>query len=63
MIATTNHPVFERLFSQPAIEREYFLSVQAGIHEVAGMNEDISGGEILNQIVTTVGIGGYYQAH
>jgi hypothetical protein len=37
--------------------------VQAGIHEVAGMNEDISVGEILNQIVTTVGIGGYYQAH
>jgi hypothetical protein len=60
MISTTDHPVFDRLFSQPVIEREYFLRVQAGIHEVAGMNEDISGGETFNQIVTTVGIGGYY---
>jgi len=63
MISATNHLVCDRLFSQPAIEREYLFRVQAGIHEVAGMNEDISGGEILNQIVTTVGIGGYYQAH
>ena len=63
MISTTDQPVFDRLFSQPAIEREYFFRMQAGIHEVTGMNEDISVGEILNQIVTTVGIGGYYQAH
>ncbi len=63
VISTTNHLVFERLFSQPAIEREYFFRVQAVIHEVAGMSEDIAVGEILNQIVTTVGIGGYYQAH
>ena len=53
--------MFDRLFSQPPIEREYFFRMQAVIHEVAGMNEDISVGEILDQIVTTVGIGGYYQ--
>jgi hypothetical protein len=63
MISTRDQPVFDRLFSQPAIEGEYFFRMQAGIHEVAGMNEDISIGEILNQIVTAVGIGGYYQAH
>jgi hypothetical protein len=56
MISTADQPVFDLLFSQPAIEREYFFWVHAVIHEVAGMNEDISVGEILNQVVTTVGI-------
>jgi hypothetical protein len=46
MISTTDNPVFDPLSPQPAIEREDFLRVQAGIHEVAGMNEDISVGEI-----------------
>ena len=63
MISTTDHPVFDGLFSQPAIEREYLFRVQAGIHEVAGMNEDISVGEILDQIVSAVRVGCYYQAH
>ena len=30
MISTTDHPVFDGLFSQPAIEREYLFRVQAG---------------------------------
>jgi len=63
MIPSTDHPEFDRESSQPAIEGEYFLTVQSGIHEVAGVNKNVPGGKAPDLIAESMSVGNYDKAH
>jgi hypothetical protein len=47
VIAGADHAVFERLFSQPTIERQDIPRIIPRVHEIAGMHQNISIGKTL----------------
>jgi hypothetical protein len=42
MISSADHAMLEGLLSKPAIERHGVLHVIPGVHEIAGMNRDVT---------------------
>jgi hypothetical protein len=63
VVSCADYAVSEVLLSQPAIERHNILYVVARVHEISGVDEDISRWNRANLIMETVRVGDEYQSH